>query len=855
VPSPVALKHVCIHGHFYQPPRESPWLEGIEKEDSAAPYHDWNERINSECYRPNTAARLVDDANRILSLHNNYESLSFNFGPTLFRWLELHDRWVYEAILKADRESCLRLDGHGNAMAQIYGHIIMPLANRRDKITQIVWGIRDFQHRFGRIPEGMWLSETAVDGETLGIMAELGIRFTVLSPFQAARWRLLDGDGTWKDARGGEIPTGRAYRYRCPNGKAIHIFFYDASLSRGIAFEDLLGHSSRLLDRINAAHESSDRSDGEPWLVHAATDGESYGHHSKFGDMALAAAFKDLLSDSGIALTNYGSFLASFPVLAEVEITENTSWSCAHGVGRWERDCGCHIGGGPGWNQEWRAPLRDALNYLRDALAVLYGRQMGKLCRDPWRARDEYIDVLLDRNRLWDDFLLRHMKKDFGRSGVQRFFQLLEMQRCAMFMYTSCGWFFDDISGLESQIILRWAARAIQIAARMGNTALERPFLSILSKARSNLPSIGNGEDVYLKAVKPEIVEKNRVAASYAVQSLTRGSRQQVHIHSYVVTPQQEEDLGSSPIPCLYGHVSVRDSRTEEEESFLYAVLHFEGLDFRCSVKPYRNPGEQEAILKTLQEAVEKQSTVKMMRTLDELFGTAFFSLQDVFRDLRSSIALEVSRESLAAYTVLQRTLYEIYGPLMASLRQWGIAIPGDLRGAVGRVLSEDVNRLVEKLIAHEGDGAPRTGPWDETDFFFRAHLARLKAVGEKARSWSVTLHVDRAAALLGRVMIEALLRLKSGFSPVDAGKLHRLVRICEVLKTKPDLWEMQSLFFELVAGAVREPERILHFPNCEGFLGELDTFLHCRFAHSLAEKLKSRALSTKAPSLEVMKI
>ena len=523
MPDSAVKTHVCIHGHFYQPPRENPWLEEVEREESAAPSHDWNERITFECYRPNTAARLVDHSNRILSLHNNYETLSYNFGPTLLRWLEFHDPWVYKAVLDADGVSAARLDGHGNAMAQIYNHIIMPLADIRDKITQVVWGIHDFEHRFGRSPEGMWLSETAVDAESLGIMAERGIRFTVLSPSQAVRWRFLGGNGQWQDVRDGSIPTGRAYRYTCPNGKVIHLFFFDASLSRGIAFEHLLQHSSRLLDRIKGAGELSERLEGEPWLVHAATDGESYGHHFKFGDMALAAAFRDLSNSPDTAISNYGSFLASFPVLAEVEIRESTSWSCAHGVGRWERDCGCHIGGEEGWNQQWRGPLREALNGLRDALAVLFERRMGRLCRDPWRARDEYIEVLLDRERFRNDFLLRHARRDFGSSGTQRFFQLLEMQRCAMFMFTSCGWFFDDISGLESQIILRWAARALQITARMGEAGLERSFLAVLEKASSNLPSSGNGAEIYLKAVKPEVVEKDRVAASYAIQALARG--------------------------------------------------------------------------------------------------------------------------------------------------------------------------------------------------------------------------------------------------------------------------------------------------------------------------------------------
>ena len=293
------------------------------------------------------------------------------------------------------------MGGHGNAIAQVYNHIIMPLANQRDKLTQIRWGIRDFEHRFGRKPEGMWLAETAVDRDTLLLMAEEGIKFTILSPYQAARWRFLKGDTQWRDAPGGTIPNGRAYRYSCGGGKYIHIFFYDPALARGVAFDRLLEHSSRLLEQIDRTWSLRDPFNGEPWLVNVATDGESYGHHFKFGDMALAAAFEELERDPSAEIVNYGWFLSSFPVVAEVEIFERTAWSCAHGLGRWSDDCGCHLGGEPGWTQKWRAPLRKALEYVRDSLAVHFETQMAKLCADPWAARDEYIDLILDRkNRL-----------------------------------------------------------------------------------------------------------------------------------------------------------------------------------------------------------------------------------------------------------------------------------------------------------------------------------------------------------------------------------------------------------------------------------------------------------------------
>lgn len=838
-------KHVCIHGHFYQPPRDNPWLDAIEREDSATPYHDWNERIDFECYRANTAARLVDEGNRVLSLHNNYEWMSFNFGPTLLRWLEVHDPWAYAAIQQAERDSRARLGGHGNAMAQVYNHMIMPLANRRDKITQVLWGVQDFKARFGHLSEGMWLAETAVDGETLGIMAEAGVKFTVLSPFQAARWRFTDQSSEWEDVSGGSIPTGRAYRCRCPGGRSIVIFFYDPSLARGIAFDRLLEHSSKLVGAIHRAHE--DRGEkNEPWLVHSATDGESYGHHFKFGDMALAAALEELRHDPETEVINYGSFLARYPVRAEVEILENTSWSCAHGVGRWERDCGCNIGGRPGWSQKWRGPLRESLNSLRDALAVHYEREMGMLAEDPWRVRDEYIDVLLHP---WagkrEEFVRNRMTPSFDPAKMPRFLQLLEMQRCAMFMFTSCGWFFDEISGLESKLILRWASRAIQLAERAGATSLMEPFLELLDSAQSNDPSCGTGADVFRRATEGVEASLARVAANCAIRSLAQPSLRESRLYCFEISPLEYDDLGCDPAPLRYGRVSVKDSRTGEEEAFLYASLHFEGLDFRCSVKPHANSRERADILAALQKAVEEQNTVKLIRTVDERLGTASFTLHDVFHDLRSDIALEISRNALAMYTSLQRHLYQIHGPLISSLRQWGVATPPDLRGAVRRVLVEDVDALVESVIAHRPEVSGEERRWSATDFFHRSRMARLQSIWDKARSWSIAVQTGGTTSLLGEAMVETLTALKQAPTTEDAGRLHRLMDMCRLFGSKPALWRLQTLFYEFASEVRMRPETVSGFPDFKGFVNELDDFLNCRFARILAEVFERRSLST----------
>ncbi|HLD48057.1 MAG TPA: glycoside hydrolase, partial [Desulfobaccales bacterium] len=357
-------KYICIHGHFYQPPRENPWLEAIELQDSAFPYHDWNERIAAECYAPNTLSRILDGEGRIIRLPNNYARISFNFGPTLLAWMMDKTPEIYEAILAADRQSQERFSGHGSALAQAYSHMIMPLAHRRDKYTQVLWGIRDFEHRFGRPPEGMWLPETALDIETLDIMAELGLRFTILAPRQAHKVRKI-GQGPWRDVRGGRIDPTTPYLLKLCKGQTINLFFYDGPISQGIAFEDVLERGENLASRLVNAFSAE-----RPWpqLVHIATDGETYGHHRTHGDMALAYALDHLETENSVFLTNYGEFLEKYPPSFEVKILENSSWSCVHGVERWRQDCGCNSGLRPGWSQAWRTPLREALDWLRDTL-------------------------------------------------------------------------------------------------------------------------------------------------------------------------------------------------------------------------------------------------------------------------------------------------------------------------------------------------------------------------------------------------------------------------------------------------------------------------------------------------------
>ena len=460
---PTAL---IIHGHFYQPPRENPWTGEVEAEPTAAPFHDWNERIHAECYAPNIA---------------NYPLISFNFGPTLLSWLATHHPDTYQKIVSADQESAAARGGHGNAIAQAYGHAILPLCNERDQVTQIVWGLADFRFRFGREAEALWLPETAANDEVLSLLIDHGMRYVILAPNQAK----------------GEVDTSKPYLFRHADGsrRSLAVFFYHGPLARAIAFERALASSRGLVEKFVSAAKEGD-------LVNVATDGETYGHHFKFGDLCLSHALRVEAKAAGFWVTNYGQYLDHHPPESEVEIDtgpdgEGSSWSCVHGVGRWSRDCGCHTGGEPGWNQAWRGPLRAALNFLRDDAAIKFEDAASELLRDPWAARNDYISVILDPARARETFLQQHAVRPLSVAEETRVFDLLEMQHSALLMFTSCGWFFSDLAGIETIQVMRYAARVIDLMDQLRlDPPLER-FLELMSEAKSNRPEKGNGTDIF----------------------------------------------------------------------------------------------------------------------------------------------------------------------------------------------------------------------------------------------------------------------------------------------------------------------------------------------------------------------
>ncbi len=790
-------RYICIHGHFYQPPRENPWLEMVEVQDSAYPYHDWNERIAAECYGPNAAARALDGEGRVLRLSNNYARISFNFGPTLLSWLEKADPDVYTAILAADRDSRKHFSDHGSALAQAYNHMIMPLANRRDKETQVAWGVRDFRHRFGRDPEGMWLPETAVDLETLDIMAGHGVRFTILEPHQARQVRRLDGQGqAWRDLAGGRIDPSMAYQVRLPSGRTMAVFFYDGPISRGVAFEGLLHRGEDLAHRLAGAFVATRT---WPQIVHIATDGESYGHHHRYGEMALAHALSYIEKEGLARLTNYGEFLDRHPPLYEVEIAENTSWSCAHGVERWRSDCGCTCGGTPPgsrapWNQAWRTPLREALDWLRDALAPCFEEQARGLLKDPWAARNDYIDVINDRSAASvDRFLARHAAAPLDPAGKGRALSLLEMQRHAMLMYTSCGWFFNDISGLESVQILQHAGRVLHLARQVVGDAFEPRFLEILERAPSNLPDHQNGRHVFETLVRPEVVDWENVVTHHAMGSLFGPPREHARLSAFSVDRLDHQALELGKARMVLGRARVTSHVTGESGPFSYGFLHLNDHNVFGGVG--HDPGEEKfgAMVREAGPLFLAADFPATIYALDRHLGGLGYSLKSLFRDDQRRILNHISKSTLGQAEAMYQQLFENHQPLLRFLLDLNVPfnvlsvpLPKALQTAAEFVVNVRLRRALELT---EPDSV------------------QVRGLLKEAQAWHLTLDAPGLAYLMRVRVREAAEQWRQ--APDDPAALRRLeatVALARAFPFEVDLYKAQTVCCEVIAGRSSSP-------------------------------------------------
>jgi alpha-amylase/alpha-mannosidase (GH57 family) len=666
-------RYLCVHCHFYQPPRENPWLETIELQESAYPYHDWNERITAECYAPNAASRILTPDDRITRIVNNYSRISFNVGPTLLSWMANRAPDTYQAILDADRESQLRFSGHGSAVAQVYNHMIMPLANRRDKQTQVVWGIRDFEYRFNRAPEGMWLAETAVDIETLEVLAANGINFTILAPSQARQERSI-GTVKFKNVEGAKIDPTRPYVCNLPSGRSINLLFYDGPISRAVAFEGLLSDGKRFADRLISGFAENRR---WPQLMHIATDGETYGHHHYKGEMALSYALHHIETNKLAKLTNYGEYLTINPPTHEVEIVENTAWSCSHGVGRWNTDCGCNSGGKPGWNQAWRAPLRKALDHLRDSLIEPYETKAAELLLDPWLAREDYVNVVLDRGgSTLTKFLATHARRGLSEPETVTVLSLLEMQRHAMLMYTSCGWFFDELSGIETVQVIMYAGRALQLAQKLFPDHHEETFRELLQSAKSNLPEYGDGAQIFDRFVKPAQVDLAAVTAHYAIASMFHRAGDGDLVNCYEIKQIDDVRLESGKARLAVGTSSVRSRVTREQQDVSFGVLHFGDHNLMAGIRSYPGETEFRSIVRELREPFHSADLPAVVRLLDRHFDGATYTLKSLFRDERQKVVSSLLKVTMDEAEEAYRRIYENHAPLMGFLSGMGAPLP-----------------------------------------------------------------------------------------------------------------------------------------------------------------------------------
>ncbi|MDD5628578.1 MAG: DUF3536 domain-containing protein [Elusimicrobia bacterium] len=777
-------RYFCIHGHFYQPPRENPWTETVERQPSARPEHDWNRRIARECYIPNSQARLMDSHHLISELVNNYEHVDFDFGPTLLTWFEKAYPYDYRRLLEADRRSCARLSSHGNAMAQAYNHMILPLAKPRDLRTQILWGLADFRSRFAREPEAMWIPETACNDAVLETLAEHGLKYAVLAPTQARRVRRM-GTEAWTDVSTGGLDPRRPYLWKAAGasgGKSLALFFYDGGLSHAVAFEKVMVDAKGWADRIAAAF-SADAAEDQ--LVHICTDGESYGHHEKFGEMGLAHLLVQELPKRGIEVVNTAAYLAGHEPAWEAEIKPGadglgTSWSCSHGVARWSDACGC---GGEGKSLAWRRPMRDALDWLRDHLALIFEREGARVLRDPWAARDAYISVVLDRSEAnVSRFMSEHLKAEDRPEDRVKALRLLEMQRHAMLMYTSCGWFFSDISGIEAVQNLQYAARAAELARLAAGVEMERGLAARLKSAPSNYSEHRDGEGVYRRLALAGRVDEDRAAAHLAIASLFCEGKEQWPLGLAEAAFTGLVRHRTDGIRLAAGQVAVRDGVTQArwQRTFLAAAMpDYTVTAYVSAADP--GPGGLEALAARVQ-SVRKGADLDLPALAGELAAGRRFGFADLLADERERILrclVERRRQVWEDSPLLN--MDECLG-LAEQHARLGLELPPGLRGQTEAAL--------DAWLLRRARGFRQQPDADLADV--AATMARARSAGLCAPSAAAEEEWEACA-------VWVLDSLEKDFSAAWLGRLAALAALAPAAGLTRWRYRAQNRFFELL--------------------------------------------------------
>ncbi len=778
-------KYLTIHGHFYQPPRENPWIEEIEIQDSAHPHHDWNEKICWQCYGPNSVSRIVDGTNSIIEISNNYKYMSFNFGPTLLSWMEKYNNPAYRRIIQADVESREMYNGHGCAIAQVYNHIIMPLANQNDKITQVVWGLKDFQKRFGRNSEGIWLAETAVDAQTLEVLIDCGVKFTILSPYQAKCVNKI-GERNWQDVSWGSIDPSIPYRYYVEGTdkqKYIDLFFYDGSISKSVAFDNLLCDGKKFSYRLNDGFVESRGHNAQ--LVNIATDGESYGHHTKFGDMALAYILKVGARELGFEITNYADFLEKYPPKYEVDIKPVSAWSCAHGVDRWQDDCGCSTGAQPHWNQKWRKPLRQALDYLRDELINLCSIQGTKYYKDFWEARNNYIDVILDRSEeSVNNFFKQNAKKNLNAQDKVKAIKLMEIQRFSQLMYTSCGWFFADISGIETTQIMKYAARAMELACEFSKTNYEKTFLSILQKAKSNIAEFGNGKDIFNKWVKTAAVGFEKITAQYAIESSFEADKdlKETKLYCYSVKRSNLKKYNNLDNILSFGKVDIISDITFEKKEMSYVILQTQNYDYFCAVKDYKCAEDYSLEAKEISKVFKKDGIVETLQAIELYFGSKFYSLKDIPIDRRKNILENMIQTKLQKTAQTYQDMYENLLHPISYLNDLGMDIPEGFRVCAKYTLLSNLDEELSDIKKYDD----------------KHKLEKLLALRKLADKFKIKLNTPKMRSLLSSNLSKLMNNLQSDVNIKNTKELINFFELLEKLKIETEISTAQNVFYEM---------------------------------------------------------
>jgi (1->4)-alpha-D-glucan 1-alpha-D-glucosylmutase len=815
-------RYVCIHGHFYQPPRENPWLEVIEIQDTAYPYHDWNERIMAECYAPNAVARILDAEGRIERLVNNYARIAFSFSPVLLAWLEQKNPEVYQAILDADRESVARFSGHGSALAEPWVHLLLPLANRADKVTTVAWGIRDFERRFGRESEGMWIPEGAVDTETLEVLAEQGIRFALLPPARAGRVRpIVPGDSGEKEPTDGwqnlppeGIDPTLPYLHRLPSGRKIVLFFPDAGLSRAVTVERLLQRGDQFAERLLAACRT-DRPG--PRLIHLATDGESYGHHHPHGDMALATALHLLESRPEVRLTNHAEFLERVPPQHEVELIP---WGTGPGDDTWGTDHN-DPAGRPGRGTAWRKPLRQALDGLRDRVQAIWEPEARHLFTDPWMARNAYCDVLVARPpENQDEFLTHQARKDLDAGERSRGLGLMELSRHTLLMFTSSGWRVEDVSSAEAVQLLMSAGRVVQLAERLFGLGIEDEFLTALARVPSNLPhEHPSARQVYEQTVQPARVDWQKIGGHYAVSSLFENHPASVRLFSYQIDRSDAHTFEAGKIKLVVGHARVTSRVTLQGQAFSYGAVHFGDHNVHGGVCRFDGEEAHAARVREFESAISRVDYAELIRLIDRHFGASSYTLGTLFRDEQRRVLKNVLRAGLADTTAIYGRVYEQNLPLMRFLEHLGVPLPRAFQAAADVLFNTDLRWAFTD---------------DEPDFH------HIRALLHDAQQWNVQLDLRGLGYKFTRTLTRATERWRD--QPDQVEYLNTLIEGVELargLPFDPDLWKVQNIYFELAQSAFpTQVERALE--GDEATRNWIDRFL------VLGEKLRIRVEDLK---------